>query len=231
MWQKKIKKTIYTLAINNWAPQVTELTFPLLCRYADKIGAEFQVISERKFPDWPITYEKFQIYELGRQAENDWNIYIDADALIHPETPDFTMFLNKDTVAHTGQDFAPLRWKYDRFYLRDGRNIGSCNWFTIASDWCIELWEPCPDLTPQEAIDSCFPIVGEIKSGVVTPEHLIDDFLIGRNIAKYGLKFVKIHDIIEEKCKGYAFFWHQYTIPPDQKAIEMKQVLKTWGLL
>jgi hypothetical protein len=582
------------------------LTFPLLNRYAEKIGAEFRVISERKFPDWPITFEKFQIFNLGREAENDWNIYIDADALIHPETPDFTLYIPKDTIAHTGQDFAPLRWKYDRFYMRDGRDIGSCfpagtilpgsgsiealeigssvltkngfqkvtntfqrnytgklislkiaclpelrvtaehpilvstsqfryhsgkrpttgvhkcrervfsepiwkkaedvnemdwvviprsikeqhgrlkfrtqgskikhgkrrfvdvsldedlawllglyvaegyisennrlnliisvnekyladraieifhrigltarigkptkstlsivvscsgiarlfdqwcghgaakkrippeiiqspaniarsfltglvegdgcvfynkrggsgfrlvtvsrqlvfdvvyllhklgihahagnprrnseiiegrkvnaqvvyeinwsfnswfgeldkqgsmpkghgcftenevflpirktstvvvknlqvhnietedstylvpfivhncNWFTIASDWCIELWEPCPDLTPQEAIDSCFPTIGEVKSGVITPYHLIDDFLIGRNIAKYGLKFVKMHDIVAQKCPGSWFFWHAYTIPPEQKASEMKAVLSQWKLI
>lgn len=230
MWQKKIKKTIYTLAVNGWAPEVTSLTFPLIKRYADKIGADFHVIDSRKFPDWPITYEKFQVYDLGRLAENDWNIYIDADALIHPETPDFTLYLPKDTIAHTAQDMAPVRWKYDRFFLRDGRDIGSCNWLTIGSDWCIELWHPADDLTPQEAIDSCFPTVPEEKSGIITPYHLIDDFLIGRNIAKFGLKFAKLNEILEKKYPGSWFFWHQYTLPVEQKAIEMKKVIQQWGL-
>jgi hypothetical protein len=230
VWQKRIKKTIYTLAVDNWAPEITRLTFPLLMRYADKIGADFHVISGRLHPDWPITYEKFQVYDLGRLAENDWNIYIDADALIHPETPDFTLYLTKDTVAHTGNDAAPIRWRYDRYFLRDGRDIGSCNWFTIGSDWCIDLWHPVDDLTPQEAIDSCFPTMNEEKSGIVTPYHLIDDFLIGRNIARFGLKFAKLNEIIEKRYSGSWFFWHQYTIPVEQKVAEMKKILNQWGL-
>lgn len=163
--------------------------------------------------------------------QNDWNIYIDADALIHPETPDFTIYLHKDTVAHVGRDTAPIRWKYDRFFLRDGRDIGSCNWFTVGSDWCIDLWHPADDLTPQEAIDSCFPIVEEERSKIVTPYHLIDDFLVGRNIAKFGLKFKTIESIIEERYKGSWFFWHQYTIPVEQKVVEMKKTLQTWRLV
>jgi len=198
MWEKGIKKTIYTLAINNWEPNICDITFPLLKRYAAKIGADFVVIDKRKFPDWPITYEKFQIYELGQEDENDWNIYIDADALIHPETPDFTLYLNKDTVAHVGLDAAPIRWKYDRFFLRDGRDLGSCNWFTMGSDWCIELWHPANDLTPKEVMDRCHPTIVEEKSGVIDSYHLIDDFLVGRNIAKFGLKFKTITEIINE---------------------------------
>lgn len=230
MWEKGVKKTIYTLAVNNWQPQITELTFPLLKRYAAKIGADFKVINDRKFPDFPITYEKFQIFELGKQDGNDWNIYIDADALIHPETPDFTTYLKKDTVAHVGCDDALIRWKYDRYFLRDGRNIGSCNWFTMASDWCIDLWAP-PDITPDEMVANCFPTIEEELSGVVTSYHLIDDYLIGRNIAKYGLKFQKLADIIDEHYKGSWFFWHQYTMQPEQKVIEMKNTLKQWRLI
>lgn len=206
------------------------MTYPLFERYADKIGANFQVISDRRFPEWPITYEKFQVYRLGQEAENDWNIYIDCDALVHPETPDFTPYIGKEYVAHTNKDAAPLRWKYDRYFLRDGRDIGSCNWLTFGSDWCIELWEPTTDITPQEAMDRCFPTMGEEKSGVITSYHLIDDFLIGRNIAKYGLKFKMISTILDEKFPGSWFFWHQYTMPLEQKLVEMKKILQQWGL-
>jgi hypothetical protein len=230
MWQKGIKKTIYTLAVDNWAPEITSITFPLLKRYAAKIGADFHVITERKSPKWPITYEKFQVYDLAQEHNNDWNIYIDADALIHPETPDFTLYLHKSEVAHNGHDMAPIRWKYDRFFLRDGRDIGSCNWLTIGSDWCIDLWHPVDDLTPQETIDRCFPTVAEELSGVVTPYHLIDDFIVGRNIAKFGLKFRHISKILEEKYPDSWFFWHQYTMPVEQKVVKMKEVIKQWGL-
>jgi hypothetical protein len=231
MWEKKIKKTIFTLAVDNWQPEITEMTFPLMMRWAEKIGADFYVIKERKSPDWPITYEKFQIYKLAQEMQNDWNIYIDADALIHPETPDFTLYLNKDTVAHVGKDAAPVRWKYDRFFLRDGRDIGSCNWFTIASDWCIEAWAPTDDLTPQEVMDRCFPTMTEEVSGVITPYHLIDDYLLGRNIAKYGLKFMSLNTLIDEKYPGSGFFHHQYTDPPEKKILDLKRVLQGWGMI
>jgi len=231
MWQKNPKKTIYTLNIDNHAPQVTAITFPFLQRYADKIGADIHIIKERKFPEWPITYEKFQIYELAQQMGNDWNIYIDSDALIHPDTPDFTLLLPRDTVSHHGSDFAPLRWKYDRFFQRDGRHIGSGNWFTLASDLCIELWRPIDDLTVEEALASIQPTVEEQLSGVIETHHLIDDFNCSRNIAKFGLKFIAIRKLMEQygyEDGGY-FFYHAYTIAPSLKASEMRKVLKSWG--
>ena len=73
-----MKKTVYLLNIGDYEPEITSLTYPYISRYASKIGAAVHLITERKFPEWPITYEKLQIYELGRQHGNDWNIYIDS---------------------------------------------------------------------------------------------------------------------------------------------------------
>ena len=77
-----MKKTIYTVSIGDYAKEVTEITFPFMRAYAHKIGADFHIIDTVKFPGFPARYEKLQIYELGRQHKNDWNIYIDSDALI-----------------------------------------------------------------------------------------------------------------------------------------------------
>ena len=231
MWQKAIKKIIYCLNIDNHNPEITAITKPLLQACANKIGVEkIHIINERKFPEWPITYEKFQIYELAQEYEADWNIYVDSDALIHPDTPDFTLLIGKDTVSHHGADFAPLRWKYDRFFQRDGRHIGSGNWFTIASDLCIELWKPLDDLTPEEAVANIQPIAGEMMSGVITADHLIDDYTCSRNIAKYGLKFIPIRKLIEQFNLGSHFFYHHYIIPPEVKVLEMRKCLKEWGM-
>jgi hypothetical protein len=232
MWQKVPKKTIFTLNIDGYAPQVTELTFPLIKAYADKIQADFYIIKDRKFPGWPPVYEKFQIYQLAQEMQNDWNIYIDADALIHPDLVDFTVVLPRDTVAHHGQDFAPIRWRYDRFFRRDGRHIGSGNWFTLGSDWCIELWKPLDDLTMEEAFERIFPTVDEDASGVIPRTHLVDDFTCSRNIAKYGLKFTTVRQLMKNFGfdQGTPWFWHAYTIPIDAKVEEMKKVLKGWKL-
>jgi len=233
MWEKPVKKAIFTLNIDNYAPEITELTYPLLNRYAKKIGAKFVIINERKFPDYPVTYEKFQIYKLAQEMGNDWNIYIDSDALIHPDLMDFTTILDKNTVAHHGSDFASMRWKYDRFFFRDGRHIGSGNWLAIASDWCIELWKPIDDMTKDEIIAHISPTVDETISGVIDPEHLIDDYTCSRNIAKYGLKFKTVRKIIEEI--GFPpqnhFFWHQYLVPIAAKVEGMKKALKEWRVL
>lgn len=231
MWNKKVKKAIFTLNVDNYAPEVTELTFPLLNAYAEKIGAHFHIITERKWPHFPPVYEKLQIYQLAQEMENDWNLYIDADALVSPTTPDLTTLLPKDTVLHNGNDFASIRWRYDRFFLRDGRHIGSCNWFTMASDWCIELWKPLDDLTLSEATANIFPIPSEHNSGVMDPSHLIDDYTLSRNIAKYGLKFKTFIDIQNERYGHMGnFLWHIYAAPNEQKVVEMHKVLKAWGV-
>lgn len=126
MWQKSLKKTIFTLNIDGYAPEITEISYPLMKHYAEKIGADFYVIKDRKYPGYPPVYEKLQIYELAQEMRNDWNIYIDSDALIHPDLMDLTNHISKDTVAHNGHDTADNRWRYDRFFHRDGRHIGSC---------------------------------------------------------------------------------------------------------
>jgi len=232
MWQKQIKKAIFTLNVDNYAPEVTAITYPLIEFWAKKIGASFNVISERKFEGWPPVYEKLQIYELGQQMENDWNIYIDSDALIHPDLPDLTMVLPRDTVSHHGNDFAPIRWKYDRFFMRDGRHLGSGNWFTIASDLCIDLWRPLDDLTLDEAKANIFPTVEEINAGVFDPSHLIDDYTLSRNIAKFGLKFAPVRKFMEQWGfpNGGPWFWHKYLDPIEVKVKEMRDVVAQWGV-
>src|SRR5215212_8392424 len=168
------KKTIYLLNIGNYEPEITALTYPSIHRYATKIGAAVHVITQRKFPDWPVTCEKLQIYELGTQHRNDWNIYIDSDTLIHPDLFDITEHLPKDTVLNYHNDFAGPRWAVDDYFRRDGRWISTCGWFTIASDWCLDLWRPLDDLTPDEAVAKAFPINLERRVGI-TAEHVLDD--------------------------------------------------------
>jgi hypothetical protein len=230
MWQKSLKKTVFTLNIDGYAPEVTELTYPLMKHYAEKIGAEFHVIKERKFPGWPPVYEKMQIYDLAQEMKNDWNIYVDSDALIHPDFMDITNHIPRDTVAHNGCDTADNRWRYDRYFYRDGRHIGSCNWFTVGSDWCIELWKPLDDLTFDEAKANIFPTVSELNT-IITPDHLIDDYTLSRNIAKYGLKFTTFTEFLHKL--GYpnpGFLWHLYTFTVEHKAALIKNVLNAWRL-
>jgi hypothetical protein len=221
----KMKKTIYTLNIGNYAPEIRELTYPLLKRYAHKIGAEFFEITERKYPQYPPVYEKFQIYDLGREHKNDWNIYIDADTLIHPEFPDITTQLKKDTVCFHWKDFAPIRFRYDKYFLRDGRNIGEGNWFAIASDWCLDLWHPLDDITFEEAVENIFPTYSEMNT-VIKRDHLIDDYLVSRNIARYGLKHCLImEEMAKQGLQTFQYLFHEYLYSTEEKVIHMRNLL------
>jgi hypothetical protein len=227
------KKTVYTLSVNDYAPNITKLTFPLLKRWAKKIGADFHVIDKRVFDKkYPPVYEKFQIFELAKQHKNDWNIFFDADTLMHPDFWDITEVITKDITVSNGTDFSPIRFKPDKYFRRDGRFIGKGNWCMIASDWCTDIWEPLDeknDITLEQAVEHIVPTAQE-SGTVVERSHLIDDFVVSRNIAKYGLKHVLIRDL--EKARGVTetgLLWHEYRVPNDQKEIYMKRQLMGWA--
>jgi hypothetical protein len=223
-----MKKCVWTLNINNYAPEITAITRPLMCRYAQKIGADFCTITKRKFsPNFPVAYEKLQLFELGRQY--DWNIFMDADTLVHPDFFDPTDHVTPDTIIHNGVDMAGHRWRYDRFFRRDGRHLGSCNWFTCATPMCIELWEPLTDLTLEEALANIFPTAFEVASGEIDPAHLLDDYVLSRNIAKYGLKAATVLGImarLQQQGHGQmAGMWHWYAVSNEKKIEEMHKVV------
>jgi hypothetical protein len=225
-----MKKTIYTLNVDNYAPEITAITYPLLELFAMKIGADFFVIEERKSPQFPPVYEKLQIREIADERRDDWIYYIDSDALVHPDLFDVTEHLPMDTVLHNANDIAGNRWRYDEYFRRDGRHIGSCNWFTVASRWCLDLWSPLHDITPEHAIEhNIWPTQNE-RATVIEPSHLIDDYILSRNIARFGLKFTTLRRILADLGDGGNYLWHEYTISVDQKVDEMRKVLDAWGL-
>ena len=233
-WEKPIRKSVYTLVVDNYAPQIQELTFPLLRGYAEKIGADFEVITERKRPDWPITIEKFQVAEYAAKNGDDWSIFFDADTLVSPEFFDPTDHMGKDTVAHNGKDMSGVRWTTDKYFKRDNRWFGSCTWCVIASDWTVEdLWR-YPDLSPQHAFDNIHPTIQEHNGGNCDRTHLIDDYTLSRNIARFGLKATTLVDICgslgwkQPDGRGFnPFLWHKYSMPQDQKIREMLLILST----
>ena len=249
MKERKIKKTVYTLNINGFSPEVTAITYPLMRHYADKIRADFYEINTRVFPErYSPTYEKFQIRKLAVERGDEWAIFFDADAMIHPEMFDITAHLPKDTVAHNAKDMLGIRWTYDHIFLRDGRHIAGGNWCTIASDWCFDIWNPLDeqnDITYDEAVSRIRPTVNERLAGV-TPDHLIDDYTTSRNIAKYGLKFITVNDICQrigaaamvtvknpdgsETMNAIPFFHHEYTFKGQSKVDRMRGALKLWKL-
>ena len=219
-----IRKTVYTLNLNNYAPEITALTYPYIQKWCDKIGAEFHMIAFERFPGWPVTYQKLAIRDLAQRRHDDWSIFVDSDTLIHPDFFDPTNHIGKDTVLHNGQDPAMIRWRYDEYFLRDGRHIGSCNWFAAASDWCRDLWTPL-EITLEQALANICPVQGERNSGLVEPEHLIDDYTLSRNIAKFGLKFTTVQEICGRFGFANGYLNHWYQISNEEKLKRMKLAL------
>jgi len=229
---KKEKKTVFTLCLDGYMEDLCSVTFPLMRLWANKIDAEFFVINTRKFPDFLPVYEKMQIYTLGKEMENDWNIFVDCDTLIHPDMIDITQHYQKDTVGHHGNDLASIRWRYNEYMKRDGRHIGSCNWFAIASSWCLDFWHPLDYMTQDEAAKNIFPVLREKIEKNIEPVRLIDDYVMSLNIARYGLKYKNVRDVMESCGQpSNNFLVHDYGMPEEQKLAELKKVIKKWGLL
>ena len=230
-----IRRTIYSLCVDDYAPRIRQLTMPLMKAYAKKIGADFVMITDRKHPEWPVTIEKFRVAELAKQRGDDWAMFFDADTLISPEMFDPTIHMNKAEIAHNGKDFNGIRWTMDPYFMRDGRWFGSCTWVVIASDWTVEdLWH-MPTLTPEEVFGAnprIHPTVQEHNSGNCKTEHLIDDYTLSRNIARFGLKATTLIDIckgigmVQPDGRGYnPYLWHIYTHTEEEKLQRMLNVL------
>ena len=187
-----MRKLIHVVNINNFFPELFAFTYPTIRSYAERNGYMINIITERKFPDYPINYEKMQVYEDGKNAEV--NILCDADMLIHPEFPDVTEFLKRDSISFN--DNYNISWKYHvdriRYFMRDGRDVGIATNFVVSSDWTHDVWEPLSlsqkdieDLAKKENTDSG----GADGRGW---GHYADEFALSYNMAKYGLKYTGV---------------------------------------
>jgi hypothetical protein len=205
-------------------------------RYAAKIGATFRVIRERKWPDLPPVMEKFQVWEMAQSSVGvNWHIFLDADALIHPDMFDVTALLGMDTTfSGITSDMTLQRFKPDQYFLRDGRFIGKGNWCAGFSEWCLDYYRPPMPFTKATIDRLCCNIqltVAEQQSGVMYPSHLIDDYIVSRNIARYGLKHTLISEVgARFGLNAAPYLWHKYLQDSDRKILEMRDVLKQWGL-
>lgn len=186
-----MKKIIHVVYINDYFPELWEMCLPSIKYYAYKIGAELNIITERKFPQWHINYEKTQVYECGKYA--DANFLIDADVLIHPNFPDFSNGITfPHHIAFNDGYHASSKFKiHNNFYFqRDNRDVGIASNALISFKSTHDVWEPL-DITPEEGREITFVREGDI-----------DEYLLSHNMAKYGLKYT---GITWEKWQRYFF--------------------------
>ena len=204
-----MKKTIYLLNIGDYLPEVTALTYPLIERYAAKIGAEVVKITERKYPDFAVVYEKLQIYEIEKTRQSDWIIYIDSDTLVHPDLFDLTALIPRGTVFQKGRDFSLFRFRPNELFIEDGRFIGTCNWFTVFSRECIELFNPNIGMTAEEIYAECSPTQAE--SFYFDRTHLVDDYVLTTNLAKHDFPYMTMADLFEKHPYSHGeYLYHTH---------------------
>lgn len=226
-----MRKSLWTLAVDDFPAELTQRSFPLMERYARKIGAEFNVITERKWPDAPPTYEKLQVHTLGRDYA--FNLFVDADALLHPDLPDLSRCVPRDHVFYYSVERADTRiFPYDAYFERDGRNLYGGGWMMAAWDWTHDFWQPLTDMTVDAAVQRLHPLAVEAAAGV-TPAHQIDEFVTARNVARFGLKVITWSDILKPfglTKETDIRLWHQCLLSRLDKLRDMDKVLKAWKI-
>lgn len=140
-----IKKCVYVPgAVSQELAALKELSLPTIKRFADSIGADFQIIGTKKYPTWPSSYELHQIYDMG--AEYDWNICCGPRVLIPPQCADFTSWHPPADVGNWW--FTDVRALFyveeDPLFVKDGRYYGLTDQFLVTSKITHQLWKPLP---------------------------------------------------------------------------------------
>ena len=167
-------KKVWVVTVDGYRPDICAKTLPKIQAYADRIGASFWQITDRRWAGAPPPYEKLQVFYLGGGI--DWNIIIDADMLIEDGMYDVTQVLAPDRVASWMAYSADANFPKDDYFFRDGRNLGVSSNFLCVPKACHDVLTPFPDserLSFQERIKRPF---------------IVDEYCISRNMARFGIK-------------------------------------------
>lgn len=218
-----MKKAIWILDINHrYNLDLIDLCVPTIEAYTNKIHADLNIIVDRKFESWHITYEKAQVYELGKSY--DWNIVMDTDILIHPDCPDLTERVPDYVVGLRDSYPADGSFFMNDYFYRDRRKVGISAVFAMASKYCHDFWTPLPraqaDYLPQ------IHMRPEERERGVKPEHFITEYWLSSNLARFGLNYTGILDIHERNLLFHTFF----ASTDEQKIKELKEIRKSWKI-
>jgi len=174
-----MKKILHVVNINNFFPELFAYTFPTIKKFAKRHGWEINLITERKFPEWHINYEKMQVWEDGKNA--DINLLVDADVLIHPQFPCASDIVPNHYVGFNDNYHASKKFLLNDYFIRDGRDVGIASNFVVTHKSTHELWKPLKNITPDQGKEITFIREGDI-----------DEYCLSCNMAKYGLKYCGI---------------------------------------
>lgn len=168
-------KCVHVVCVDNWYPELTQYTLPLIKAWACNIGADFNLISKTKFSTFPPNYERLQVFEDGK--DYFWNIVIDADYIIHPSMEDPTINKDPSVLMTEGRMETPEYFKPNKYFLRDERRQAVGDSFVVSSVFTHDVWTPL-DMTYEEASDEC-----------LKDKRQVSEFCLSLNVARFGLKY------------------------------------------
>jgi hypothetical protein len=173
-----MSKSVWAVLVGNYQPELCKITIPSIRSYAERIGASFRLITERKWPNAAPPYEKLQAYSLGEG--NDWNIIVDADIMIEDRMHDITKVIPGTHVA-SWMCYDPAKeFPADEYFYRDGRRIGVATSFLAVPRACRDALTPFGD-------DELEAVIASIRRPFI-----VDEYCVSRNVARYGLKYCGI---------------------------------------
>lgn len=209
-----MKKCVHVININDYFPELFELTIETIKHFATKIDADLNIITTRKWPDWPLLTEKLQVYDYGKGY--DWNILIDADILINPNAYDPFIDFDPSIVGCKDEYPANKQLKMDEVFLRDGRNIGLSGCLIATSKETHNLWK-FPDMDKKT-----------IFNNIIQDRKVVDEYVISRNLAKYGYGYRELYPI-----NYYNYFYHlgMYEKNEQMMLIRAREWMRTYWLV
>lgn len=169
-----MKKSIWVVIVDNYNPPICKFTLPTIEAYSKRIGAEFNLIKDRVWPNMPAPYEKLQVHKLGK--DSDWNIIIDADMFIHETMPDPTTIMNDFYIGSWMAYDADAQFPCDNYFYRDHRRLGVSTNFLFVPKACHDAFIPFDEAELEDRLKS------------IKRQFILDEYCISRNVAKYGLK-------------------------------------------
>jgi len=166
-----MKKELFTVRVDDYFPELCEITIPTLKMYAESIDAKFTVIEQRKYPEFSPTYEKMQIYELG--AVNDYNILVDCDIAIKDGMYDVTELVEGRQYGSWVEYYVGLNVCNDDILDVSTDRVPVTN-FMVSTKESHSIWKPLTISKEEALIRMKRPFV-------------IDEYCVGRNVKKFKM--------------------------------------------
>lgn len=159
----------------------------------------------------PITAEKLQIYNIGRLS--DWNCICDADLMLRPDFVDPSNWGSPEIVRSSYSFKASEKFVMNKFFERNCRDLGLSGGFVMASQMCHDVWE--------------YPNSWLYALTQVHNKHLIDEYVIAKNMARYGLHY----DGVSNEPDKYIVHFGDADIKEAQKkkdVVRAKELYLDW---